>query len=219
MKKLCVWLLVLLLAALPCAALAEALAVGDVVTFGRYEQDNNASNGPEPIEWLVLDADGETATLISRYGLDAKPYNDAYTAVTWETSTLRQWLNSEFLNAAFTSDEQSRLETVTVAADANPEYKTNPGKDVQNRVFLLSIDEANRYFASDADRVCEPTKAAAENGAYASKSGACWQWLRSPGQSIYFAARVSFDGSVHCLGSNVDRASEAVRPVVVLRIQ
>ena len=84
MKKLCVWLLGLLLAALPCAAVAEALEAGDVVTFGCYEQDDDASNGPEPIEWLVLDADGETATLISRYGLDAKPYNDAYTAVTWK---------------------------------------------------------------------------------------------------------------------------------------
>ena len=135
-----------------------------------------------------------------------------------ETCTLRGWLNGEFLNAAFTPEEQDRLRTATVAADANPEYKTNPGKDTQDKVFLLSIDEANRYFASDEDRVCMPTKAAIENGAYASKSGACWQWLRSPGQSIYFAARVSFDGSVHCLGSNVDRASEAVRPVIVLRL-
>lgn len=219
MKKLCVWLLALLLAALPCAALADAPEVGDIVTLGCYEQDGDASNGPEPIEWRVLDANGETATLISQCGLDAKPYNDAYTAVTWETCTLRQWLNGDFLNAAFTPEEQDRLQTVTVAADANPEYKTNPGKDTQDRVFLLSIDEAIGYFALDADRACAPTKTAVENGAYVSKTGACWQWLRSPGQSIYFAARVSFDGSVHFLGSNVDRGSEAVRPVVVVRFE
>ena len=51
--------------------------VGDYVTFGSYEQDNNTGNGQEPIEWLVLDYDAANnrALLLSRYGLDALPYN------------------------------------------------------------------------------------------------------------------------------------------------
>lgn len=46
------------------------------VTFGRYEQDNNLGNGPEPIEWIVLDSNNGEVLLLSKYGLDVKKYND-----------------------------------------------------------------------------------------------------------------------------------------------
>ncbi|MBP3696995.1 MAG: hypothetical protein J6J45_05560, partial [Clostridia bacterium] len=67
--------------------------VGDYITFGSYEQDNDLSNGKEPIEWLVLDKQDGKVLVISKYALDAKPYNDEYVDVTWETCTLRSWLN------------------------------------------------------------------------------------------------------------------------------
>ena len=51
------------------------LAVGSIITFGAYEQDNNTRNGKEPIEWQVLEIKGGRALLISKYGLDAKRYN------------------------------------------------------------------------------------------------------------------------------------------------
>lgn len=31
-----------------------------VITFGAYEQDNDLTNGKEPIEWIVLDVDKKT---------------------------------------------------------------------------------------------------------------------------------------------------------------
>lgn len=79
---------------------------GNVVTYGHYEQDNDTANGKEPIEWVVLDVQGDKALLISKYGLDVRPYNTEYNHVTWEECTLRTWLNDTFLNAAFTPEGQ-----------------------------------------------------------------------------------------------------------------
>ena len=139
-------------------------------------------------------------------------------SVTWETCTLRKWLNGDFLNAAFSAEEQVRLETVTVTADKNPKYDTDPGNDTQDKVFLLSIDEVNRYFASDDARVCMPTKTAVANGAYTNAAGTCWWWLRSPGYGTINAADVKRDGSVYGSGSYVDSGRGGVRPVVALRL-
>ena len=54
---------------------SSTVRIGDIVTFGRYEQDNNLDNGPEEIDWIVLDIQGDKALLLSKYGLDAKQYN------------------------------------------------------------------------------------------------------------------------------------------------
>ena len=51
------------------------ISKGDYFTFGAYEQDNNLANGPEPIEWIVLAKEEKKILIISRYGIDACPYN------------------------------------------------------------------------------------------------------------------------------------------------
>ncbi|MBR5702019.1 MAG: hypothetical protein IKX47_06090, partial [Oscillospiraceae bacterium] len=73
---------------------------GKYFTLGRYEQDNKRENGPEPIQWMVLARDGDRVLVISRYVLDCVRYDEEYRRVTWETCTLRAWLNGEFLNSA-----------------------------------------------------------------------------------------------------------------------
>ena len=75
------------------------IKVGDYVNFGTYEQDNNTSNGKEEVEWLVLEVKDGKALIISKYALDCKPYNTGLTGATWETCTLRKWLNNNFINA------------------------------------------------------------------------------------------------------------------------
>lgn len=77
------------------------------IIFGVYEQDGDLTNGPEPIEWEVLGTDSNGTLLVSRYILDCQPYNTEYVDVTWETCSLRAWLNDDFLNTAFTPFEQS----------------------------------------------------------------------------------------------------------------
>ena len=192
----------------------KSVNVGDVYKFGSYEQDNNKSNGQEDIEWLVLEKDGTKILVVSKYALDCKPYNTSYTDVTWETCTLRKWLNNDFLGSAFSANEKAMIPTVTVSADKNPDYNTNPGNAMQDQVFLLSITEANKYFSSDSARQCKPTDYAVANGAWESDSGNCWWWLRSPGGSQNIAAYVSYDGGVDGYGYYVNDVSNAVRPAL-----
>lgn len=188
--------------------------VGDYVFFGAYEQDNNTSNGQEYIEWLVLEVKGGKALVISKYALDCQPYNTSFTDVTWETCTLRKWLNSDFINAAFSADERTMIPTVTVSADKNPDYSTNPGNATQDQVFLLSITEVNKYFSSDSARQCKPTDYAVANGVGENDSGNCWWWLRSPGGYQGSAAYVHRDGDVGEIGYFVDYDLHAVRPAL-----
>ena len=88
------------------ASAAPRVSKYDYVIFGAYEQDNNLKNGKEPIEWLVLDVDedDDKVLLLSRYALENKLYHNTKEAVCWATCDLRAWLNSEFLNAAFSSE-------------------------------------------------------------------------------------------------------------------
>lgn len=190
------------------------IKVGNYINFGAYEQDNNTSNGKEDVEWLVLEVKDGKALVISEYALDCKQYNTSYTDVTWETSTLRMWLNNDFINAAFSAEEKAIIPTVTVSSDKNPHYSTNPGNATQDQVFLLSITEANKYFSSDGARQCEPTDFAVANGAGESDRGNCWWWLRSPGHTQDCAAYVYLDGGVSEAGPQVDNVYGCVRPAI-----
>ena len=173
--------------------------VGDYVLFGSYEQDNNISNGTEDIEWLVLEVNDSKLLVISKYALDCKPYDTSRTVdVTWESCSLRKWLNNDFVNTAFSADEKAMIPIVTISADENPTYNTNPGNATQDQMFLLSISEANKYFYSDSARQCKPTDYADPSGLYADDN--CWWWLRSPGESQISAAYVTIGGSVDEFG-------------------
>ncbi len=192
---------------------------GDCVFFGAYEQDNKTSNGKEDIEWLVLEVTDGKALVISKYALDCKQYNTSYTDVTWETCTLRKWLNNDFINAAFSANEKAMIPTVTVLADKNPKYSTNPGSATQDQVFLMSITEANKYFSSEGAGQCKPTEYAVASGAYVnSDNGNCCWWLRSPGVYQNRAAYVGSGGVIRETGSSVDNDIDAVRPALWITI-
>ena len=199
---------------------ALKLNLGDTVVFGSYEQDNNTSNGKEDVEWLVLAKEGDRVLLISKYALDCQQYNTMNTSVTWETCSLRKWLNTLFLDAAFSESERAMIPTVTVSADKNPSYSTSPGNSTTDQVFLLSITEVNKYFSSDEARKCAPTAYALAQGTWTSDSykvdgkATCWWWLRSPGAYSDCAADVDRDGSVHDFGNSVHDFDNAVRPAL-----
>lgn len=189
--------------------------------MGTYEQDNDTSNGKEDIAWLVLEVKDGKALVVSKYALDCKQYNTSNTNVTWETCTLRKWLNTDFINSAFSSDEKAKIPTVTVSADKNHGYSANPGNATQDQVFLLSITEANKYFNSTGARQCEPTDYAVANGAWESVDGNCGWWLRSPGvtqYSAHSAAYVHNSGGVYESGCDVDIGTSAVRPAMWISI-
>ena len=199
--------------------------IGDAFTFGAYEQDNNESNGQEDIEWLVLAKEKTRILVISKYALDCKPYNTSRTDITWETCTLREWLNNDFINSAFSADEKSIISVTTVSADRNPEYNINPGNATRDQVFLLSVTEVDKYFSSNGVRQCGPTDYAVANGAWKGDKGGYWVWLRSPGIDPDFAASVSYDAydsadvSPFCIGKPANTPGGGVRPAIWINLK
>ena len=178
------------------------------IKFGRYPQASKNENAL--IEWLVLKNDGSKALLISKYALDCQQYNTSDRNVTWETCTLRKWLNGTFISNAFSHEEQAMiLSTTTESADT------------KDRVFLLSRDEAWEYFSSDSTRQCQGTAYCYAQGAYKTGNGNCKWWLRSPGSSGYTA--YVYDGSLRdYYGEHsccVDNDDIAVRPALWINLE
>ena len=173
--------------------------VGDVAEFGSYEQDGNASNGKEPIEWRVLAVEGNRAYVVSQKALDVHAFNaDEDDGNDWNSSDLKKWLENDFASQAFTSDEMN-------AIDGTP--------------TLLSIDEANKYFKSDSDRICMPAQQAVNNGVWTGgNNGACYWWLRSPGVDSDLAAYVYADGYVDSDGHRVANTGDTVRPALWINL-
>lgn len=197
----------------------RSVVVGDYIFFGTYEQDNNSSNGKEDVEWLVLDRQEDKIFVISRYALDCQPYNTELTDATWATCSLRKWLNSEFINNAFTAEEQAMIAEASISADKNPQT-------TQDRVFLLSNEEAARYFTTDEARKCATTEYANAQGAYTSwkhsadGKAACWWWTRSPLSSDYqdIAYGINAAGSTNSINP-VNHNAGAIRPVLWISLE
>lgn len=191
--------------------------VGGLTIFGRYEQDNNADNGPENILWFVLELDDEKMVLLSREGLAARSYNAEGGDTTWETCSLRKWLNEDFLNEAFSEAEQAMLANVSLPADANPEYPTPAGNDTEDRVYLPSLREVEAWNSNGNLSFCYASYYARAHGARFGRNGACNWWLRSPGEDAASAAVVSDYGTAFALGLPTNMSSVLVRPMITVR--
>lgn len=206
------------------ATLAPFHVAGNVIRFGVYEQDGDTANGKEPIEWLVLNAQGNEALLLSRVALSKTPYNKGGHPATWETCSLRSWLNEEFYHEAFSDEEKTAilLSAVSNGIKEQLPLATEHGSDTMDRVFLLSYHEVRDYLQSDYLRCCEPSAALAAHGTLnnwytrspgedsnsvrvvASRSGALWtSWLD---YNASFPQMRSYNGVRPCI--RVDLSSE-----------
>lgn len=209
----------------------EVTQGGKCIVFGHYPQTKEGKDNT-PIEWMILDHNGQRALVVSKYGLDAQPYNITGDAATWETCTLRTWLNGTFYNKAFSSAEQTAILTTNVDNSKKQCYggwDTSGGNDTQDKAFLLSYAEANKYFGVTYDnsnnmksRVA-PTAYAIAQGAYidsddkADDDNDIGWWLRSPGTYQECAAHVNADG-FH-FNYNVANDSGSVRPALWVNLE
>lgn len=219
------------------------------VYFGNYRQssDGSGSYNADPVKWRVLANDENSSgklLLLADQNLDVKPYNSSYTSITWEKSTIRSWLNGyganennygtdyssdNFIDTAFSSNEQSAIAETHVynatqsdgSSNPNPSYSTSGGNNTTDKIFLLSIEEANNssYFPNgDSARVSTNTAyVAGHSGMYGVGVADYW-WLRSPGDSAFRAVRVRDNGGVLITGSIVNSTAGAVRPAFNLNL-
>lgn len=190
--------------------------IGDIVTYGGYEQDGFYSNGEETIEWIVIARDRDNhALLLSRYCLDALPYNEDGGDVTWEDSSIRAWLNGEFLESAFGGDPNGFICTAECRTK-DGRSGTDGGENTTDRIFLLAVDEVTQYFPKESSRRAPVTEYAKEQGAEYDKNGNGWWWLRTPGKTQDMAAGVHTAGGVNYDGRDVDRTDLCIRPALWL---
>lgn len=190
-------------------------AVGDCVTFGRYEQDNRMENGKEPLEWIVLDVQDNQAMLLSKYCIDTVIFYPERVPMYWGKSDLRVWMNGDFLQEAFTPEEQASILTTTVK-NANPHGMKGAGDDTLDKIYLLSKTEVLRYFPEMADRVAYPTEYAKSKGCTVdSKTGSCRWWTRTSGARKMDICGMRLDGRITSYGmQDVDWPTNTMRPVM-----
>jgi len=191
--------------------------IGETIVFGKYEQNANASDGKEDIEWIVLDKEGNKALIISKYALDDKQFNSTGGDVTWDTSTLRVWLNGAFFDDAFTIQDQKRIVSTIIEAEKHQRHISVYGTNTNDKVFLLSSAEVNKYFTTEEARKCIPAEYLKPRFEYwkSKKTGQiiCSWWTRSPGFQHNAAVVVDDDGVIETEGVNAVR-NYAIRPAI-----
>ncbi len=220
----------------------------DCVYFGRYPQSDATGKKSDPIKWRVLSVNSNDAFLMADCNLDVQYYYDSrFEKTTWESSTIRSWLNgygsnynsqkkdyrwNNFINRAFMNSEQNAILSATVVNPGNKIYKVEGGKDTKDKVFLLSFEEMTNPaygFAASPDEK-DPARVRVDT-AYVADGGSAGSapllnkvvgegdqwWLRSPGRGLTNAMTVGPFGTVIQDYGNVDHRY-AVCPALHLNL-
>ncbi len=189
----------------------ELLKVGDEIIFGEWEQDNNTSNGTEPIEWVILDIQGDRALVISHYGLVQCRYAFHSNGQTWVNSSIRDTLNHDFYDSAFTAGEKEAILITHVDENSGQNDPDHPaaagrtGEDTDDYIFILSYAEIMKYLPTPEERRCYVTLYIITHANYSEKRYAegytCWYWLRNPAYKNN-AGAVDWDGTINACYMN-----------------
>lgn len=222
----------------------------DNIYFGTYKQSSNGSGSynTDPIKWRVLSNANGQLFLLSDQNLDVFQYHTENENVTWETSTMRSWLNGydttqnsggssgidytndNFLDDAFSVKEQTAIAETTVINNDNKDenYGTNGdgGNTTTDKIFLLSINDTDnireyfpKYSTSRFSTNTEYVAAGGKLGSYMHEAGEGDRWwLRSPGSNNSMAAFIEDDGGDVYEGNPVNDKSAAVRPAFNLNL-
>lgn len=204
--------------------ITEDNTIWDCIWFGNYYQ--NDSTKKEPIKWRVLSVDGNDAFVWADKILDCKRYHNFHEAVTWDDCELREWLNNDFLDTAFSTSEISAIKMTKVINDGNVDWNMEASDDTYDKIYLLSITEAKNasygfstnYKENDMGRRGLPTPYSIEKGIYVSTHeewpGWSSTWLRSPGRNSSEAAYISYSGYIIEGGGWVNNYQTGIRPVM-----
>lgn len=195
----------------------QNLQVGDVIKFGEYEQDNNLENGREAIDWIVLEVQDDQAFVLSEKCLDARIFSETREMSEWTDSNIRNWLNGDFMQTAFSSNLQDLIVYKEIKNERDPYYAVSYGEeDTLDYVFLLSYNEAIQYLKNKTAYgtlyACEQYN---KKHTYltANPDKEQWWWLRTIAYDG--AARMGFNDMT---GGAVEKSSitdaELVRPAM-----
>ena len=173
----------------------------DTIKLGQYYISK--SDQLEPIEWIMLDKDEATGNqlLITKDVIEFKKFDDDDNTI-WLNSYIRKWLNEDFYNIAFNNNEKETIVPITkedfTRSLYNSSYLAENGTSSE-KVFLLSQDEATKYFTKDNKRIAKPTQYVLDKGIETSIGneyyGTSYWYLRSKGENIDHNSASHYDNT------------------------
>ena len=189
----------------------------DVIINGsKYHKTENDYFKYEPIKWRVLRYENSEAFLLSEAILDSQPYHSENEEIDWEKSSIRAWLNNEFINKAFSNEENKAINTVELINKDNSKYGTQGGKNTSDKLFLLSLSEVDETEESKEYGFWDKKTRKCKNDNFSEET--YFWWLRSPGNSSHDAAGVYYYGWVFGYGYDVQELTGGIRPALYLNL-
>lgn len=94
----------------------------------------------EPIKWRVMTVGESDVTAYSKLCLDYRHYHSGDMAY-WESCDLRDWLNGEFYNLAFSEENKTAITEKEIENKNNRYSAASGGNNTEDRVWLLSYYE------------------------------------------------------------------------------
>jgi hypothetical protein len=195
----------------------DILVTKQSITFGNYFQESK--NYKTPLLWDLLDETDEYYLLQSRYILDQKIFDESQNS--FENSSLRKWLNTEFIDDVFTDSEKKNL---------LPHFK-------DDKITILSQEELrlNKYkfgilnFGTFTRRKIA-TKYAINKGLYnpnyllrMDSDFESWYWTKSPSYEDSYNTKINSEMAVmvnqdgHLFHRKKNIVNCGVVPVIKLR--
>lgn len=189
----------------------------DVIINGsKYHKTENNYFKYEPIKWRVLHYENSEAFLLADAILDSQPYHSENEEIDWERSSIRAWLNNEFINKAFSNEENKAINTVELINKDNSKYGTQGGKNTSDKLFLLSLSEVDETEESKEYGFWDKKTRKCKNDNFSEET--YFWWLRSPGNSSHDAAGVYYYGWVFGYGYDVQEPAGGIRPALYLNL-
>lgn len=173
------------------------LSVEDIISSSIGDNSACIEFGGE--SWDILAIEDDKALLLSSSSVCNLPYNEKNVDITWQTCTLRKYLNEEYYK---TFSDEERAMIVPIENQPSSVSVSNSTSSVTNedKIFLLSSQEAKEY-----------------EGKFDSEDINSW-WLRSSGRSNNYAACITKSGAISEEGFEVTRSGNGVRPALWIRI-
>lgn len=189
--------------------------INESVFFGRYQQNVTDSNMRPPIQWVIKGIEEDKILVVSKYCIDVKAYNQAINMpTTWADCSLRKWLNRYFYDFAFTNEEKESIIETQLNNENNYESGVSGGISTNDKVFILSAGEVERYFKTQNERMAFGTEIAQQQYMPEDDSVGLKWWLRTPGYYDYRAAIIKENGAFDYDGYSASRGFLAVRPAM-----
>lgn len=190
------------------------------VLFGNFEYSDggwirqNDIHVKYPLEWMILDVDDKNKkmlllakNIVELDGFANCPIIGRGYSTSWEKSYLRYWLNSDFINTAFTAQERTLICTTHISPQKRLQKKT------LDRIFLLSEKEYRQFFdGHSAETYWLSVFEKSSNTIEITAESSSW-WLRTVSEEDDSKVKViDPDGEVSYRDSNEDETG--IRPAM-----